>query len=382
VPGLLSERSTVPAVYGLLAALLGAVAMIPSLRAEGWSVTALPRVDANTPMAQVARSVDPGFRLVHPGSYDGQFYWGIALDPIGAGTAHRAFDNTPYRYGHPLLGWLGWLLSAGQGSAAAGALAALGLLSLLAAGAIAAALGIERGGSGAEGLFVALSPGLLYAAAHDLAEPLCAALLLGALYAYVRGRRVALLACLVLLPLSKEPLVLVAAALAAWELLRRRRLVEIAPILATVLPAAGWWLYARLQFGAWFTTGDTALGRPLTGWARALTDAGIHSFSPNPGQNQLGEATIVLLVALLALLALAGLAALRVPGPAALVYLLLAAITACLAPNATTLLRDALRNTSLLVALVPFVIASPPLRPRWLEPPAAGSSRAPARSPR
>jgi len=354
----------VPAACGLLAVLLGTAAMIPSLRAEGWSATALPRVDANTPMAQVARSVDPGFRLVHPGSYDGQFYWGIALDPVGTGSAHHAFDNPPYRYGHPLFGWLGWLASAGQGSAAAAALAALGLVSLLAAGAAASALGIERGSSGAEGLFVALNPGLLYAAAHDLAEPLCAALLLGALYAYVRGRRPALLACLVLLPLSKEPLVLVALALAAWELLRRRRLAEVVPLVATVLPAAGWWLYARLHFGAWFTTGDNALGLPVAGWARALTDAGVHSFSPDPNVNMLGEVTIVVLVGLLGLLALAGLASLRLRGPVELVYLLLAAIAACLAPIATTLLRDALRNTALLVALVPFVLASPPVLPR------------------
>jgi hypothetical protein len=381
VPGLPSERSTVPAACGLLAALLGAAAMIPSLRAAGWSVTALPRVDANTPMAQVARSVDPGFRLVHPGSYDGQFYWGIALDPLGTGTAHHAFDKTPYRYGHPLLGWLGWLASAGRGSAAAAALAALGLASLFAAGAAAAALGLARGRSGAEGLFVALNPGLLYAAAHELAEPLCAALLLGALYGWVRGRRLLLLTCLVLLPLSKEPLLLVALALAAWELYRRRRPAEVVLLVATVLPAAGWWLYARLHFGAWFTTGDTALGRPFAGWVRALADAGVHSFSSDPNLNQLGEVTIVVLAALLGLLALAGVAALRLRGPVELVYLLLAAIAACLAANATTLPRDALRNTSLLVVLVPFVIASPPLLPRWREPRGGGSSPAPGPSP-
>ena len=41
--------------------------------------------------------------------------------------------------------------------------------------------------------------------------------------------------------------------------------------------------------------------------------------------------------------------------PPAAIYLVLAAIAICLAPNATVILRDALRNTALLVALAPFV---------------------------
>jgi hypothetical protein len=372
----------VPAAYGLLAALLGAITMIASLQTAGWSASALPRVDSGTAMADVARSVDPGFRLVHPGAYDGQFYWGIALDPVGVGSAHRAFDNPPYRYGHPLLGWLGWIASAGQGRLAAGALAVLGLASLFAAAVAAAALGLARGRSGFEALFVALNPGLLYAAAHELAEPLCAALLLGALYARVSERRRLLLACLVLLPFSKEPLVLVPLTLAAWALVRERRpLAEVAALAATALPAVVWWTYARLHFGAWFTGGDNALGLPLAGWARALSDAGLHSFSPAADLNQLGEVAIVVLVPLLGLLALAAAGALRRVGPVEVVYLLLAAIAACLAPIATTLPRDALRNTALLVVLVPFVIASPPLLPTWRERRAARSSRAPARSP-
>src|SRR5262249_8542025 len=146
---------------------LAVVAMIPSLRPAGWSVTALPRVGAGTAMAAKARRIDPSFRLVDQGAYDGQFYWGIAVDPLARGSVHDAFDTASYRYGPPLFGWLGWLASAGQARAAAGALVAVGLLALFVAGAAAAELG-----AGTEALFVALNPGLLYAAAHDLAEPL------------------------------------------------------------------------------------------------------------------------------------------------------------------------------------------------------------------
>jgi hypothetical protein len=40
------------------------------------------------------------------------------------------------------------------------------------------------------------------------------------------------------------------------------------------------------------------------------------------------------------------------------VFLPLVLVVVCLAPNGTTLLRDALRNTSVLLAIVPFVVAS------------------------
>src|SRR5262245_42999940 len=115
--------SSKPVAYGLFALLLGAVTMAATLRSVDWSLTALPRVDSTTGMGAAARSIDPGFRTVHPGAYDGQFYWGIAIDPIGTGDVHDSFDNAAYRYGHPLFGWLGWVFSAGQAGAVPAVLA-------------------------------------------------------------------------------------------------------------------------------------------------------------------------------------------------------------------------------------------------------------------
>lgn len=377
MPGSATRRVLPPWVAaGILAAGVAAAVLVPSLRPAGWSVTVLPRVDAASPLGAAASRIDPGFRTVHQGAYDGQFYWGVAVDPLATGDVHQAFDKPSYRYGHPLFGWLGWLFSAGQASAAAAALLAAGLLSLGAAAAFASALGRLRGSSGWEALFVIANPGLLYAAVHELAEPLCTALLLGSLLAWFGRRRPLALAGFALLPLAKEPLVVVPLALAAWELWRRRaRLRAVLPLVATVLPALGWWVYARVQLGAWFTTGDTALGLPFAGWKRALLDAGVRTLDPNALVNQVGEETLVVLVALLALLAVAAIFALWARGPVELVYLPLAALAACLAPNGTTILRDALRNTSILVALAAFVIASPPLPPMWSAPRAGGSSR-------
>jgi hypothetical protein len=315
-------------------------------------------------MAQAARAHDPSFRTVPAGAYDGQFYWGIAVDPIATGDVHQAFDAASYRYGHPLLGWLGWLLSAGQARAVPFALLFVGFAAMFAAGFLASLLGRSRGSNGWEGLFVACNPGLLYSAAHFLTEPLSAALLLGGLLAYVRGRWVLAAVCLGLLVLSKEQFVLIPLALAAWELLRdRSRIRDVAIFGACLLPAVGWWIYARLQLGAWFTTGDNALAFPLSGWKRAIVGAGNHSYSPDGAQSVSAEATLVVVAAVLVLLGVALLVALLLRSPVHAIYVPLMLLALCLAPRATVLLRDALRNVSVLLLLVPFVLASPLLLP-------------------
>jgi hypothetical protein len=348
----------VPAACGILAVAAASLALVPVLRPVGWDLTALPRVADNTPMEAAAHERDPGFHVVHIGAYDGQFYWGIAVDPIATGDVHQAFDKASYRYGHPLLGWLGWLLSAGQARGAPAALLAIGLISLGGAAVLASLLGRAIGRQGWEGLFVAANPGLIYAAVHDLAEPLSAALLLGGLLAYVRGRRAAAAVCFGLLVLSKEQFLLVPLAVLAWELLRQRRRIRDAWLfVACIVPSIAWWIYARLQLGAWFTSGDSALTSPLTGWKRALLDDGIGTYSPDGVLNVADEATLVVVAALLVLLAVVGLVALRTRSPMEMIYLALGIVVACLAPNATTLLRDALRNTSVLLTLVPFVMA-------------------------
>jgi hypothetical protein len=332
-----------------LAVCVAVIALVATLRPVGWSLTALPRVDSKTAMGAEARKLDPGFHTVHPGAYDGQFYWGIAIDPLATGTLHGAFDKASYRYGHPLYGWLGWLFSAGRARAVPTALVAIGLTSLFAAAAAAVLLGRGRGRAGWEGLFVAFNPGLISSVVNDLAEPLAAALLVGALLALVRGRWAPAWVCLALLPLAKEPLIVVPLAVVVWELIQRRH--RLATGIATaVIPALLWWTYARIHLGAWFTSGDTALGAPLSGWRAAVL-----------GHGKSGDIGLTVLVAFLALFVIAGLRAFRARGPVALFYLALAALALCLAPNATVAFTTAMRNTAFLLVLVPFVITTPPL---------------------
>jgi hypothetical protein len=140
-----------------------------------------------------------------------------------------------------------------------------------------------------------------------------------------------------------------------WELAQHHR--RCAATLATAaVPALLWWTYTRIHFGAWFTTGDTALGLPAAGWWRTLF-AGTR-------QGDVRTTAVVLLISLVVLFAIAAVRALRQIGPIELSYLALAAIATCLAPNATRAFSTALRNTAFLLVLVPFIIASPQIRQR------------------
>jgi hypothetical protein len=368
----IDQQLRVPLACGSLALLLTVVSLVPLLRPEGWSLTALPRVSPpSTPMGERAHAIDPHFKTV-TNAYDGQFYWGIAIDPLARGYIHQRFDNASYRYGHPLLGWLGWLVSGDGARRVPAALLAVCLASMFAAGAAAARLGQLLGRSGWQGLFVALNPGLIFAATHDLTEPLSAALMFGGLIAYLRGRRGLAAVCFALLILSKEQFALVPAGLALWDLVRsRRRFVDAAILASSILPAAAWWIYARVQLGDWFLSGSWVLGAPLAGWRRTLTDAGTWSYVSGYYQFLTGESILAVVVPLLALLALAGLCALRLRTPVDVVYLLLGALVACLAWGGTYILRDALRNVALLLTLVPFVLVATPVVV------AAGRERAP-----
>src|ERR1700731_1253292 len=119
------RRSFPPTVVacGALAVVVAVTAMLPALAHAHWDITALPRVDRTTRLGVDARRLDPTFHTVgHKAAYDGQFYWGIAVDPVGAGHVHGALDKPSYRYGHPLLAWLAWLVSGGDARGAAVAL--------------------------------------------------------------------------------------------------------------------------------------------------------------------------------------------------------------------------------------------------------------------
>jgi hypothetical protein len=343
---------------GLAAALAAAAGVLVSLRQEHWNVAGLVRVHDTLPIAQLARRDDPHFPLrQESGFYDGAYFYATARDPLATGEAHRLVDEAPYRYGHPMYGWLSWLVSGGgQPAAVPGALLFVGLASILLAGVGASMLAVSLGWTAWGGLAVALNPGLVFAVNVDTTEPLGAALLMFGLVAQRAQRRVLTLTLFAALCFVKEPLVLVPLAIAAWDYWRRRT----PPLLAAaVVPVVAWWLYLRVHLGAFpFGQGTQRLTAPFLGWAHALSAAAGQSWNPGVDTAQLGQTAVPLIIVFALLILIAAIRALRVRTEVEVSLLVLAALYACASTNAFQYPKDLIREPALVILLVPFVLAS------------------------
>jgi hypothetical protein len=368
----------IPLACAVAALASSGAAVAVSLHWQAWNVSSLVRMHETLGVAKLAVEDDPGFKLRGvSGFYDGAYFYAIARDPIATGRAHELLDEAPYYWGHPGYGWLAWLASGGgRPTAVPEALLAVGLLSIFAAGLAASLLARALGWTPWGGLAVALNPGLVFAVESDNSESLGAALLLGGLLAYVRGRRASAVGLLAALCLVKEPLVLVPLAIAAWELWRFRRLPVV---LAAVVPAAVWWIYVRIQLGAFpFGQGQSRLSPPFVGWERALVDAAKQSWDNSIDTAQLGQAAVPLIIVVALAILVAAIRALRLRVAVDPAYLALAALYACITSKGVQYPKDLIRELALVLTLLPFVFIPalpvsarirPPARPPSLPPP-------------
>jgi len=352
------RRHLVPLACAVVALASAGAGVMASLHWEGWDTSALVRMHYRLRVAKLAVRDQPTFNLrTTSGFYDGAYFYSIARDPIATGEAHHLLDEAPYYWGHPAYGWAAWLASGGgRPRAIPDALLAVGLLSMLLAGAAASLLARAVGWSPWGGLVVALNPGLVFAVNVDTSEPFGAALLLIGLTAYLRGRRGWALGLFAALCFVKEPLVLVPLAIAAWELWRTRRPTFTA---AAVVPAALWWLYLRIHLGAFpFGQGSERLTAPFAGWKRALLDAASQSWNGNVDTAQLGQAAVPLIIVVGLAIVVAGFYALRLRSVVAPAFLAIALLYACITPNGVQYPKDLIRELAIVLTLVPFVIVA------------------------
>lgn len=378
---IVASRLAVPLACGAAALGSAGAAVVFSLHGQAWNTSSLVRMHDTLRVAKLAVRDDPRFVLRHgSGFYDGAYFYAIARDPLATGRAHDLLREAPYYWGHPGYSWVAWLFSGGgRPREVPGALLAAGLLAIAVAGAFASLLARGLGWTHWGGLAVALNPGLVFSVANDTSEPLGAALILGALVAYVRGRRTTATVLFAALCLVKEPLVLVPLLIGAWELWRRRRPLAV----AAVAPAALWWLYLRIHLGAFpFGSGESRLAKPFVGWWRAAIDATAQSWNPGVDTAQLGQVAVPLVVVvLLAILVGAGYA-LRLRTVVQPAYLALAALYVCITSKGVQYPKDLIRELAVVLALLPFAFLSgaaedlpasartrPPARPSSAPPP-------------
>ena len=253
--------------------------------------------------------------------YDGQWFLGLAYDPLLRGHLADGFDMPRYRARRPLLAMAGWLLAAGRPAAVPVALLATGLLAV---GAGCAATARLLGGAGHSrwwGLGFAVVPWVIVGDMFGTAEPLGLALAVVGLSLTLDRRLVPAALAFAAAGLTKETYLGFAAAAAIWLLLRpetglRERLRAAASVLVPgSLLLAAWWWYAGLMVPP--SPGDDAglgaVGAPLVGWGHTVAQIASGAYVPDAPVGPIGPALMVASLALLVAVVVVTLPALRAP---------------------------------------------------------------------
>ena len=356
---LLAAGCALAAVVTCLAAAFAAMAP------ANFAPSMLVHVGSAEPMASVARATDPHFALVpNQSHYDGVYYYAIGRDPLAQGREHTLIDRPAYRYGHPGFGWLGWLASAGQAAALPDALLAVALACAAIAGAAAALFAADLGLSPLWGLVVALNPGLVYSATVLTSEAAELAALFLALYAWRRGHRVWATAAMTVGCFIKEPLVLVPAGIAIYEIGKWLHTKSLRPLLPRLgllavppLIYLCWFVYVWWHFGLPSTDQSRDLTAiPFTGWVDTFKRAA--SFvDADYSNSQVGAIEVALLVVVGFALVLGAARAYRLDTVVKPVFVLMALTLFSLTWLNLLFPKDFLRAATVQLALLPFVFA-------------------------
>jgi hypothetical protein len=310
----------IAAICAVVAMLAGMLAMLAS-QDGSFHASALVKISDQDPLAGLARSADPHFRLVTlVQHYDGAYYYAIARDPFLHGKAHTLIDQPAYRYGHPLHGWLAGLLSFCQARTVPLALMLLSLIGLALGGWATSRLAVHFGRTAWGGLLVAFSPGLLYAATVSTTETLGVALIALTFLAWVTGRYGLAALLIVAVCLDKEQYVTVPLGLAVWEVVnawrhraRPARLpTKAVAVMAGPVVLSVWYLYVHSRLRAWpwiYESGN--LSKPFGGWRETFRFAHVLS-GGSFEQSQIGAITPPALVVVAVVMTLATIVALRI----------------------------------------------------------------------
>ena len=242
--------------------------------------------------------------VVRPGKgYDGQWFLGLAYDPLLRERLANGFDMPRYRARRPLLAMTGWVLAAGRPGAVPAALLAVELLAVGIGCAAAGRLLAATGRSPWWGLGFGLVPGVVVAVMFGTAEALGLALAALGLSLALERRLVAAGLAFAAAGLTKETYLGFAGATAIWLLLREReRLRAAATVLApgVVLLGAWWWYAGRLLPGSRTDdAGLAAIAAPFVGWGHTLARIASGDYVPDAPVGALGPASLVAIFALL-----------------------------------------------------------------------------------
>jgi hypothetical protein len=245
-----------------------AAALMAGIVAKGDGIAELLSPGDRGPWAAVIHDDFPHLQP-HPGlGHDGQQFYVIARNPLHPKEVAPELDRPRYRLqriGMPLLAWL--IHPSGGGPGLVGAMLAVGLASLFAAGAAVGALATQHGLRPIYALLGPLLPGSLVAVRLSTADALALAAAVGAIALAERRQVLPAALCACIAVLSREALLVT---LVAYLLHRRDRVATI-PVVSALAVVAGWWLYLH-QAVADASRGVDELTAPLSGFRRAIID--------------------------------------------------------------------------------------------------------------
>ena len=291
------------AVGGVAAAglVVGCALLALQFARVGWEPTAPFVVGTSWRLDEELAARHLQVRVTPGNGYDGQWFLGLAYDPLlGQGLA-GGFDMPRYRAGRPLQGVAGWLLAAGRPGAIPFGLLAVGPLAVALGCAACGRLLAAAGRSPWWGLGFALVPGVAVGVMFGTAEPLGLALAALGLSLVLDGRLPAAGLAFAGSALTKETLLVFAVAAAVWLVVDagrgpRSRLAQAATLLAPgVLALALWWGYVAWRVPASVGDGRAigAVGWPLAGWGQVLGLIVRGGYVPDAGVGPLGAALLV-----------------------------------------------------------------------------------------
>lgn len=265
---MIRNRINSPLYCAVCAAVLYAAFVALRLGAGGADVWSFALVGSDF---AIQREMHPAVRIQPGQGYDGQFFFGLAHEPVTRDSVAGGvrLDHPAYRQQRILYPLLVWLLSQGSYHLMPWMLVAVNWAALIAVAYIGGALAAHCGRHALWGLLPACYPGYLLSFSRDLAEPLTAAMLLWGLWRLAAHKRWAALP-LCLAVLCRETAVLLPAALVAAALWKGRR----DWLLAGVLPLCVLALWQAVVWGLWgqpsWQAGGGNLGLPFVGLGQGL----------------------------------------------------------------------------------------------------------------
>jgi hypothetical protein len=223
-----------------------------------------------------ARRVPPNLTVIpNIGGYDGVWFYRLALNPFSSvQTAYGIrLDNPSYRNQRIAYPFLVWLFSLGQARAVPAMLVAVNIAAAAMMAAFGGAFAKRVGRHALWGVLMPLYPGFILTFSRDLAEIVTSMFAMGAIWALSARCHVTAAILLTCAALTREPSLLLAAALAAaWlidRLLRRERRIRPVVFLLPIVVDVLWQIFLTFRWGVSpLRSGAPARAMPFVEFAR------------------------------------------------------------------------------------------------------------------